>query len=365
MSTPQNLLSGLTVGLSISESPDIEALGFSDVHFKDMFIEFSRHMLANGVTLAYGGDFRKDGLTEILFDLKATYKGNVSRIASYLGWPIRVETDKLSDEQKLRYAKAAMFHESPMPEGVDASIPRDKFLPPTKTKLENMLVWARSMTKMRHDCLARLNDAQISLGGRMDGYSSKYPGVVEEAYEILKAEKPLYLIGAFGGATKAVIDAVLGGKPGSLTEEGQYRLWEKWGKATQAANAAKAKADLELAPQEIQAAEDAMKMAATEQGKKAAEKMKVDAETRLASAQEYDPATKEENYKGLVEYFNKNAPAPEERIDYSKLTAFFNEKGIAGLNNNLTEEENRRLFVTPHVAETIALVLKGLVRIRK
>jgi hypothetical protein len=163
------------------------------------------------------------------------------------------------------------------------------------------------MTQMRRDYLAKLNDAQILLGGRMVDYSSKYPGVVEEAYEVMKAEKPLFLIGAFGGATQAVIDAVLGKRPESLTEEGQYKLWADHQAAT----------------------------------------------------------GKPQDYRGLVEYFNQHAPASEERIDYSKLTDFFNAKGIAGLNNHLSEDENQRLFVTPHVAEMIALTLKGLVRIKK
>jgi len=301
-----SILSGLTLGLSLSESPDIEALGFSEVHFKDIFIEFSRYMLACGATLAYGGDFRRDGFTEVLFDLKATYKGNANKIVSYLGWPIHAEMGKLSAEERLKYMGAAEFRKSPIPDGVDESIPRDKFLPSSdKTNLENWLIWARSMTQMRRDFLAKENDAQIMLGGRMDGYASKYPGVVEEAYEIMKAEKPLFLIGAFGGATKAVIDAISGERPKSLTEDGQYDLWEKWG------------AD-KIRPQ---------------------------------------------NYKGLVEFFNQNAPESEERIDYAKLTDFFNGKGIAGLNNNLTEDENKRLFMTPHVVEMIALILKGLVRI--
>ena len=54
------------------------------------------------------------------------------------------------------------------------------------------------MTKMRREYLAKLTTLR-SCSAAMDGYSSKYPGVVEEAYEIMKAEKPLFLIGAFGG----------------------------------------------------------------------------------------------------------------------------------------------------------------------
>ena len=34
--TNEHLLSNIRLGLSISESPDIKARGFSDVHFKDI-----------------------------------------------------------------------------------------------------------------------------------------------------------------------------------------------------------------------------------------------------------------------------------------------------------------------------------------
>ncbi len=379
MTNSENILSNITLGLSLSESPDIKRLGFSDVHFRDIFIEFSRYMLACGATLAYGGDFRKGGFTEELMDLKATYKGNANKIVNYLGWPIHAEMDsKLSQKELLKYKKVADFKKSEIPDGVDNKILRNKFLPPIKTKLDNMLIWARSMSKMRHELLAKNNDAQIMLGGRMVNYSSKYPGLVEEAYEIMKAGKPLYLIGAFGGATKAIIDAVSGERPEALTEEGQYKLWAQWEEDTRKLNAAKAEADLQQAPVEIEQAIEEIKQAEAEmsaakgheerynakQNKKQAEKNKADAEKKLAKAKSFNPQARLQNYKGLVEHFNQHAPPSEERINYSQLTDFFNEKGIAGLNNHLSEDDNRRLFQTPHVAEMIALVLKGLAEIK-
>lgn len=72
-----------------------------------------------------------------------------------------------------------------------------------------------------------------------------------------------------------------------------------------------------------------------------------------------------QNYKGLVKYFNHNAPQSEERIEYENLISYFHEKRIFGLNNNLTEEENKRLFVTPHAVVMIALTLKGLANIKQ
>ncbi|HLC16033.1 MAG TPA: TIR domain-containing protein, partial [Thermodesulfovibrionia bacterium] len=135
--------------------------------------------------------------------------------------------------------------------------------------------------------------ARLLLGGKVTGYSGKYPGIAEEAYCALKAKKPLYLIGAFGGCTKAVIDSLLNGQSDLLN---------------------------------------------------------------------YDFQIQNEDYKAMFTLYNQkiqNVP-DEEPIDYKKLVSFFHEKGIAGLNNGLTEEENKRLFETIHIPEMVMLVLKGL-----
>jgi hypothetical protein len=42
---------------------------------------------------------------------------------------------------------------------------------------------------------------------------------------------------------------------------------------------------------------------------------------------------------------------------------YFLTKGLPGLNNGLTDDENRRLFATPHTIEMVCLVLLGLGRV--
>jgi hypothetical protein len=77
-------------------------------------------------------------------------------------------------------------------------------------------------------------DARVLMGGKVSGYAGKYPGLLEEAYLALRASKPLYLLGAFGGCTRAVIELVEGGGPESLTldfqcrNEGYRRLVEEY-----------------------------------------------------------------------------------------------------------------------------------------
>ena len=290
MNSSNNPLAGRVLGISISESPDLAALGFSEIHFRDALIEFARYMLAAGATIAYGGDLREGGFTHTLFDLVSTYKWaggtGASRIRNYLAWPIHL---KLTVEQRAELKNSAEIIELPPPElpGLDAN----KYLPPSDAA--GTYVWCLSLTRMR-ERLARENDAQILMGGRLIGYKGKYPGLVEEAYETIKAGKPLFLIGAFGGCTGAVIEAIRGNRPAGLT-------------------------------QREQCTNDA--------------------------------------YRDVLAYYNGNAPAAEERIDYEKLTDFFNKRGIAGLNNGLSVEENQRLFTTPHIPEIIALVLRGLIAV--
>ena len=55
-------------------------------------------------------------------------------------------------------------------------------------------------------------DARIILGGRLSptDYKGRMPGILEEVFLTIKAKRPIYLVGAFGGCARAVIDAIEG-----------------------------------------------------------------------------------------------------------------------------------------------------------
>ncbi len=65
--------------------------------------------------------------------------------------------------------------------------------------------------------------ARIVLGGRQSGYIGYMPGILEEAYHSLKSNKPVYLLGGFGGAAKSVIAAINGKQPKELTNDFHYK----------------------------------------------------------------------------------------------------------------------------------------------
>jgi hypothetical protein len=213
----EKAIAGWRIGLSISDSSDLPMRGFGPAHLRDAAAEFARFLLAAGATLAYGGDLRQGGFTEVLFELLTAYRAisgeAVDAIQSYLAWPIHLDLDVA---QRARLKNTARFHPIPPPAdlGIDATgIASAKQVPPTTP--ENRVAWARSLTAMRERMNAEIH-ARLLLGGQARGLG-KYPGLAEEALLALRASKPVYLIGAFGGCAEAVIEALRGNKPAALT----------------------------------------------------------------------------------------------------------------------------------------------------
>ena len=57
------------IAISVSDSEDIEVLGFSKIHQEDMVLEITRYLIINGATLIYGGDLRAQGYTFLFSEI--------------------------------------------------------------------------------------------------------------------------------------------------------------------------------------------------------------------------------------------------------------------------------------------------------
>lgn len=293
---------GKLVGLSLSDVPEdhLRAHGLGPEHLTRAMVEFARFLLAAGHHLAYGGDLRGGGFTEIIHDLVKTYNdenhGPKEVLVNYLAWYIHKQA---TAEQKARYAEAARRVEV----GLPADLSRYEAGPPDNDPATLSYIRARALTEMRQR-MNREIQARVILGGRLVGYGGAYPGVVEEAAIAVSTNKPLYLIGGFGGAALAIIQAIEAKTPEERPEE--------------------LKADYQL------------------------------------------DAAHNPGYAARVEDFNSRvAESGVDPIDYDKLAAVFMGCGVEGLSahNGLSIEENTKLFRTPHVEEMIYLVLKGLLKI--
>jgi hypothetical protein len=201
----QKYLQGKQIAISISESEEINQLGYSDRHQTDAMTEFARHFLVQGARLVYGGDLRDKGYTELFADLAEQYLADKKQkyaFKNYFFYPLNLNITK---EHELDFKSKNVQVIKVEPEKSLGITDKEFIKPDIPAK---KYIWAKCITKMREDMNAAV-DARIVLGGRNTGFLGKYPGIVEEAQIAIASQKPTFLIGAFGGATLSMINAIV------------------------------------------------------------------------------------------------------------------------------------------------------------
>jgi hypothetical protein len=196
--------------MSVSNSPDLGAMRMGEQHFEEALKEIVRHLLARGATLAYGGDLRKQGFTRMLFDLARTYnatdhEGGPAKIRNYLActvWENLGEARAVERAIRREYAGAADVQCLPPPETV-----RDCISGEILSIGEDRP--AAALTDMRCKIIDD-SDAVVFLGGRVTGYAGRYPGVLDEVALSLHQDRPIYLLGGYGGCTGDAAHALYG-----------------------------------------------------------------------------------------------------------------------------------------------------------
>lgn len=214
-----------TIAVSISDSDDARKYGLSPQHFETLTDEIHLYLLLAGLKIAYGGALKGSfsgapNFTVRLFELVRAYsklahgadasplEGAVLNVAP---WPLRLGYGDA--EWKLFAGKVATYEEGPRP-----NLPwgDDELFPPVvdgrmlgSDTPQRRYAWTRGLTAMRSH-VGALSQARLVTGGRLAGFAGLVPGVVEEAWLSLAQKKPLYVAGGFGGAARAVSDALLG-----------------------------------------------------------------------------------------------------------------------------------------------------------
>jgi hypothetical protein len=220
----------LTVALSVSGAEDIGRYGLRTAHLDSIFLELSRYLLLAGVRLAYGGHLGSDGYTQRLADLLRDpiveqLRGSPNteqaspELVTYLPWPLLAS---VRDEARLgplvdmlRCDRPTDIDESLHPSFVpspDAEVPSDTGL--------CRFAWSRGLSAMRERQTSETS-ARIIVGGRLgrqdNPYLGRMPGVLEEALLSIRAKRPVYMVGAFGGGARLVLDALDGIERTELT----------------------------------------------------------------------------------------------------------------------------------------------------
>lgn len=202
----QEPLSRHNVAISISESPDMEVLGLASEHLDDAMAEIARHLLAMGARLMYGGDLRPKGFTELLFELVARHRRDVDTddervgVSNFLAWPVHIS---MSAEELKRLSEALRGAAELVCLAADGTImppdERQRLVPRPATAEE----WTAGLTAMR-SVMAKMSNARIVLGGKVDHFKGRMPGIAEEALIALRFGQPLFLLGGFGGCARDI-----------------------------------------------------------------------------------------------------------------------------------------------------------------
>ena len=197
------------VGVSVSESADLRALGLSDEHLRDAMAEIALHLLASGRSLAYGGDLRQHGFTELLAELVGRYgdhprhPGTIA-ITDYLAWPVHIRMT--SNE----LAAFSAEHE-PATRLVFLTLDGARLALEQRLKLPAHVPhedeWTKGLTAMRTTMRGDIQ-ARVVLGGRVEGYKGAMPGIAEETALSLEKGQPVFLLGGFGGCARDIAETL-------------------------------------------------------------------------------------------------------------------------------------------------------------
>lgn len=178
------------VAISVSESADST---YSNRSMQSFVIDVVTNLLLTGKRVAYGGDLRKGGFSELIADTSYRQRGfskEKAMIDQYLIYPLHKQvTTDLTFSYK------------------DSGVQLIKT--DVETKEKKAYLWSRSLSRMRAQMAINTN-ARVIIGGKTMDYLGKMPGVIEEAKLTLISDKPLYLIGCFEGATGEIIQAIEG-----------------------------------------------------------------------------------------------------------------------------------------------------------
>ena len=218
----KTLLAGKKIAISVSTSgeKELERIGLSEHHIKDVSIEIARYLLVNGASLIYGGDLRIGGYTELFAELSYQYKylsDKESRLINYFPFP---SARKLTIEDKAELIRKQVEPKVlKVPDHLGNHDPKKDYAP--KNNIEDRYLFAECLTDMRHQ-MVKDSYARIVLGGIQKDYIGYYPGIIEETYYSLQAGQPVFLLGGFGGAAKSIIELISGKEVYQISNEFQY-----------------------------------------------------------------------------------------------------------------------------------------------
>ena len=306
-------LADVTLAFSLSDDsrlPSLEQVevgrGITRTHLRDMLDAIVLSTIHSGARIAYGGDLRRGGFSEKISDSMIAHRrlglGGRPQLLCYQGTTAR-EGDGAVVYEPIEVAAPIGTDEIP-----DAAM--------------RSALWHNAMRRTS----SRDATARVLLGGKSrpraadgeEGYSAPWPGVLEEAFRTVQADRALYVIGGFGGCAGDIAQLLRQGSVPDVLAHATYVDDPEF-------------VALERASEEVR--------------------------SRLATREGADPDVLLMGAKGPLRMDDlANAVLDKWRA--------FVAGDAASWPNGLSEAENRTLFASTDVTEIAHLVFAGLARLR-
>jgi len=244
----KHLLNGTTISISIGNAPDMQKLGYPSREVDRVLFTVCGSLIRAGARIAYGGNLETHGYTVKIFRYLAkayTVRQTIPPFIHYIPESV-LFTANYDDIYHLLHENRDMVESVVVYQGKIAGTlvaldngqvgicwakdfspnhlvsSRIEIIPKNDTEQSlcytrifgNMTPVSEALTQMRK-IMTAATSARIVMGGKMgllniptDHYQGNMPGVVEEALLTLEANKPIIVLGAFGGAARDIAIAL-------------------------------------------------------------------------------------------------------------------------------------------------------------
>ena len=187
---------GLNVGISVSRSEDLARLGLTETHVRMALGEIARAVLVADGRLTYGGHLRDDGYT--LFLVREIERFG-RRNRPFTGYVPYSEHRRMSLEQinerieDISVLGMYIFLDADGGQ-IDPAAERPSEPAPVDERTERLALSAA------REAMSGVIDGRVALGGQRKNFRGRMPGVIEETILAVRAGKPVYIAGGYGGA---------------------------------------------------------------------------------------------------------------------------------------------------------------------
>lgn len=195
-----NLLKEWLVGVSVANSENLDDYGYTPEDVNQVIARLSETLVSAGARLAFGHDWRPDGIMESINRTIASCRNPVDSkhpwVENFLPWP---NEPAASEELRLDMEQRGLVRitQTGLPEG---------YQPQADPSGDDR---SMSLCQARQKMTATAN-ARVCIGGKAKSSMGFHAGIVEEAWRAAQAKQPVYAAGFLGGASADLAAVLLG-----------------------------------------------------------------------------------------------------------------------------------------------------------